>query len=114
MQTFRYYLDIDAKDRDDAQEQLEDMAGGMSFGDLNLMELPDEEDKQTATQLKEFFKIKNNDEILKKIEPLFSGWDGWCCLVEDCLHVCGCDTGDMFDHLLTHTKEELEETLQND
>jgi len=107
MPDFRYFLDITAKNRDDAQEQLEEMAGGMSFGDLDLIELPDVQDKQTAIQLKEFLEIKNENEVLNKIQQFFEGWDGWFCCIDNCGETIGCDTGDMFEHLLTHTKEEL-------
>ena len=69
------------------------------------------EGKRTE-DLKKFFNIKNDDEILGKIEVLFGDWQGWSCLVEDCGAVIGCDTGDMFDHLKTHTKDELEEVLK--
>ena len=110
--TFRFFLDIDAKNRDDAQIQLEDKAAGMSFGDLECIELDDTKDQQTTEELKKFFNITNNDEILSKIEVLFGDWQGWSCRVEDCYHTVGCDTGDMFDHLKTHTKEELEEVLK--
>lgn len=115
MKSFRYYLDIDADDREAAQIKLEDMAGSMSFGDLDCIEIDYDNipiDQQTTDELKEFFKIKNDNEILGKIEVLFGDWQGWSCLVEDCCETIGCDTGDMFDHLKTHTKEELEEVLE--
>lgn len=116
MKSFRYYLDIDAENREDAQRQLEDMAGGMSFGDLNCMEMPYEIaiDKQTSEELQKFLEMENDDDMFNKVEPFFSDWDGWACQVEDCEFMCGCDTRDMFRHLMTHTKKELEEVKNND
>ena len=112
---FRFYLDIEAENKEAAQSKLEESEGyDPAFDNLECIEIEEILDKQTTAQLKEFFNIQNNNEILNKIEPLFSGWDGWWCRVEDCGHTVGCDTGDMFDHLKTHTKEELEEALKND
>jgi|APSaa5957512535_1039671.scaffolds.fasta_scaffold09246_7 hypothetical protein len=110
MKTFKFYLEIDAVDRDAAQEQLEDQAGGMSFGDLECEVLPCE--TISADVLKKYFNIKKDSELQSKLEKYFEGWDGWFCTVEDCGHTCGCDTGDMFDHLMTHTIQELKDSQE--
>ena len=40
MKTFRFYMDIDAENRDKAIEELVDRAGdGGSFGDLDIVEI---------------------------------------------------------------------------
>ncbi len=114
MKSFRFYLDIKAENREDAQSKLEESERyDTAFDNLECIELQgDAIDQQTTEELKKFFNITNDDEILSKIEALFGDWQGWSCLVEDCYETIGCDTGDMFDHLKIHTKEELEEVLK--
>lgn len=63
-------------------------------------------EKITIEQLFKFLKINGRDDALETMDGShFTPWDGWCC--EHCGHVVGCDTGDMLDHLQTHTIEEL-------
>jgi hypothetical protein len=110
MKSFRFYHDIDAENEEAAREELiEDMLT-MPLVDMPVEEL--ESDKLTTEELKKFLHIKDNLDILKKIESAWCGWDGWYCRVEDCGHVVGCDTGDMFDHMRTHTKKEIKEALE--
>lgn len=71
-----------------------------------------DKDKISSEELKKFLNIKDDSEILGKIQDLFEGWDGWFCCVEDCGHTCGCDTSSMFEHLKTHTIKELQEALK--
>lgn len=114
---FRFYLDIDAENREDAQSKLEESEGyNTAFDDLECIEIEDQIliDKQTSEELQKFLGMENDDDMFDKVEPFFSGWDGWACQVEGCEFMCGLDTGDMFGHLMTHTKEELEETLKDD
>ena len=110
MKTFRFYLDIDAKDLDDAKNKLIDMSGGMSFGDLDNTEL---ESIQTGNkELIKYLKIDSKgDNMFNKVEPLFSGFDGWACNV--CGDTVGCDTKDMFRHLQIHTISELKESKED-
>lgn len=104
MKTFRYYLDIDAKDRDDAQSQLEDMAASMSFGDLDFIEIPSEQ--WDIKELMKHFGIKDKYDIYNKIENHFVDFDGLLC--RHCSESIGNEGKQMLDHLQTHTKEELE------
>ena len=110
MKTFRYYLDIEAKDRDDAQEQLEDMAASMSFGDLDMMELPS--DQMSYDEILQHFKIKDKYEAFDKIIKHFVEFDGWLC--RHCSESVGNDSKDMLEHLQKHTKEELLKTQDGD
>ncbi len=114
--TFRFYLDIDAEDQEDAQRKLEESDGySPDFDNLECIELEGSPiDQQTSEELQKFLGMENDDEMFNKVEPFFSGWDGWACQVEDCEFMCGLDTRDMFRHLMTHTKEELEEVLKDD
>lgn len=110
MKSFRYYLDIDAENRDDAQSQLEDMAGDMSFGDLECIELPC--DQFTYGEILQHFKIKDKYEAYDKIIEHFVEFDGFLCL--HCSESVGNDSKDMLEHLQKHTKEELTKTDDGD
>ncbi len=105
MKTFRYSLEIDAENRDDAQEQLEEMAGGMSFGDLQCEEIPSEQ--ISIDEIMKYFKIKDKYHIYDKIIEHFVDFEGLLC--RHCSESVGNDSKDMLNHLQKHTKEELEE-----
>lgn len=108
MNTFRYFLDIDAKDRDDAQKQLEDMAAGMSFGDLDMVEIPREQ--MTYDEVLKHFGIKDKYAAYDKIKNHFYDFDAWLC--KHCGDSVGNDSKDMLEHLQMHSIEELK-TDQN-
>jgi hypothetical protein len=103
MKTFRYSLEIDAENRDDAQEQLEEMAAGMSFGDLQCEEIPSEQ--MSYRQILEHFKVKHKYEAYDKIKIHFVDFDGWLC--KHCSASVGNDSKDMVEHLQMHSIEEL-------
>ena len=60
--------------------------------------------------IKEGYKMKI--ETLEDAKKFMSPWDGWYCEIEDCGHTVGCDTGDMIEHLKTHSEKELKEHLK--
>ena len=103
MKTFRYYLDIDAKDRDDAQSQLEENAASMSFGDLDVIEMPSEQ--LTYDEVLKHFGIKDKYEAYDKIQNHFHEFDGWLC--KHCSKSVSNDSKDMLNHLQMHSIEEL-------
>jgi hypothetical protein len=110
LKSFRFYHDIDAKNEEAARDQLIEDMETMPLCDMFVEEK--ESDQFTTEELKKLLNITDNYETLSKIEAAWCGWDGWYCRVEDCGHVVGCDTGDMFDHMKTHTKKEILEAME--
>ena len=104
MKTFRFYLDIDAKNLEDAKEELIDMAGdGGSFGDLDNIEIQCEQ--ITYDEVLKHFGIKDKYEAYDKIQNHFEEFDGWLC--KHCSKSVSNDSKDMLNHLQMHSIEEL-------
>lgn len=111
LKTFRFFMDIDAENLDDAKEELVERAGDMgSFGDLDNTELERINDQLTYEELCKFFKVKEIE--FSNIQNHFVEYDAWLCL--HCSDDVGNDKKDMIRHLMKHTTEELKKNCDGD
>jgi len=113
MKAFRFFLDIDAENLDEAKEKLIDMAGdGGSFGDLDNIELIQEYDQLSYDEIKDLFGFKDKYDAYEKIVNHFTDYDAYLC--RHCSSDVGNDAKDMISHLMKHTLEELKKTDDGD
>ena len=106
MKAFRFFLDIDADNLEEAKEKLIDMAGdGGSFGDLDNIELDHTYDALSYDQIKAYLGFENKYDAYNKIVNHFVDYDAYLC--RHCSADVGNDTKGMISHLMKHTLEEL-------
>lgn len=113
MKAFRFFLDIDAENLEEAKEKLIDMAGdGGSFGDLDNTELFQTYDAQSYEEIKALFGFEDKYDAYDKIVNHFVDYDSYLC--RHCSADVGNDSKSMISHLMKHTAEELKVTQDGD